>query len=515
MKKILTLIILVALSLTAAPQRTLTKKLERLDAYFGQARADWEVPGMAVAIVKDGQLVFSKGYGTRNVATGEPVDGNTLFAIASNTKAYTAAALAILVDEGKLSWGDKVHEYLPWFELYDPYVTQNMTITDLLTHRSGLKTFSGDLIWWGTHYDREEVVRRARHCEPVYGFRERYGYNNIMYIAAGLVIEEVTGMSWEEFIRERFLEPLGMDRTVTSTRDLGGMVNVSAPHNDVDGEQVPIEWQNWDNVAPAGALISSVDDAVRWLIFQMDKGVTREGDTLIKAERFREMWSVVTPQGISAWSEGMFPSNYFKGYGLGWSIQDYLGHKVIGHGGGYDGFITNTTFVPGENIGFAIFTNKNTSLYYPLLYKILDVMLENPEEKDWSREFLTLIERREEYEKKQREKAEEERAKDSEPTLPVVKYLGTYSSEMYGDAKVYLDNGEMMVNLVPTDKAIGTLRHWQYNTWEIELKQITSLPRGLVNFLINEKGEVYEMQIDIPNPDFDFTELKFLKKGEE
>lgn len=512
MKKILTLIILVSLTLSATSQRSLNKKLERLDVYFEQALEDWEVPGMAVAIVKDGEIIFSKGYGTRNVETGEPVDPNTLFAIASNSKSFTTAALAMLVDEGKINWNDKVREYLPWFKLYDPYVSENMTIKDLLTHRSGLKTFSGDLIWWGTGYSSEEVVRRARHCEPTYGFRAHYGYNNIMYIAAGLIIEEVTGKDWNVFIRERILDPLEMSRTVTSVNDLPGMENVSAPHNDVDGSQITIEWQNWDNVAAAGGLISCVNDVSKWLIFQMNKGVTFDGDTLIEAERFREMWSVVTPQGISAWSESMYPSTHFRGYGLGWSVHDYLGKKVIGHGGGYDGFITNTTFIPEENLGFTILTNKNTSLYYPLRFKIMDEMLENEEEKDWSADFLELIKMREANQKKAHEKAEEERAKDSKPTLPVESYLGTYTSEMYGDAVVYMEDDRMMVDFKPTGKAIGHLDHWQYNTWQVELKQITSLPKGLVNFLINDQGEVYEMQVDIPNPDFDFTELEFLKK---
>lgn len=511
MKKTLILIILLVLALSATSQRSLNKKLERLDSYFEQSIQDWEVPGMAVAIVKDDQVVFSKGYGTRNVDTGDPVDGNTLFAIASNSKAFTSAALAMLVDEGKISWKDKVRDYLPWFELYDPYVSDNMTITDLLTHRSGLKTFSGDLIWWGTKYDREEVVRRARFCEPSYGFRERYGYNNLMYIAAGLVIEEVTGMSWDDFVKERILEPLEMDRTVSSTNDLPGMDNVSAPHNDVDGKQITIEWQNWDNIAPAGGLISSTNDVSKWLIFQMNKGVTAYGDTLIQKERFREMWSVITPMGISSFFEQNFPSVHFRGYGLGWSMQDYLGRKIISHSGGYDGFITNTAFLPEEELAFVILTNKNTSLFYPLVFKIADVMLENPDEKDWSSEFLKLINARDEMQEEARKKAEEERVKDSKPTLPLEAYMGTYSSEMYGDAEVYTEDGQMMVNFEPTDKAIGTLVHWQYNTWQIELKQITSLPKGLVNFLINDKGEVYEMQVDIPNPDFDFTELKFLR----
>jgi CubicO group peptidase (beta-lactamase class C family) len=211
MNKIFSLLLVLFFSVSLFAQKDLDRKLKELDAYYEQALIDWNVPGMAVAIVKNGEIILSKGYGTLDVNTGAEVDGNSLFAIASNTKAFTATALAMLVDEGKLSWDDRVRDYLPWFELYDPYVSDNFTIRDLLTHRSGLTTFSGDLIWYGTNLGREEVVRNAKYLEPTFGFRGGWGYSNIMYIAAGLVIEEVSGQSWDEFIRERILLPLHMD----------------------------------------------------------------------------------------------------------------------------------------------------------------------------------------------------------------------------------------------------------------------------------------------------------------
>lgn len=508
MKKLFTLLMIALLTVAAVAQKNTDRKLRQLDAYYEQALADWEVPGMAVAIVKDGEIIFSKGYGTLNVNKGGSVDGNSLFAIASNSKAFTSAALAMLVDEGKLSWDDKVRDHLPWFELYDPYVSGNFTIRDLLTHRSGLKTFSGDLIWYGTYHNREEVVRKAKYLEPVFGFRGGYGYSNIMYIAAGLVIEEVSGMSWDEFIRLQILEPLHMDRTLSSTLDLEGMDNVSAPHNDVDDGIIPIEWLNWDNVAPAGGLISSVNDVSQWLIFQMNKGITPDGDTLLSEARFDEMWSAVNPQGVSGWSARTWPSTHFKAYGLGWAMFDYHGRKVLGHGGGYDGFISNTSFVPEEGLGMVFLTNKNTSLYYPLKYKTLDVMLDAKEETDWSADFLALINSREENDE------QEEPLPETEPTLALDAYTGTYSCEMYGDAKVYFDGEQLMLHLMPTEIFVGHLNHLQYNTWEVEFKPVPALPKGKVNFLIDEQGKVYEMQIDVPNPDFDFTELKFYKVEE-
>jgi hypothetical protein len=223
------------------------------------------------------------------------------------------------------------------------------------------------------------------------------------------------------------------------------------------------------------------------------------------------MWSGISPQDVTSWSEKNWPSTHYKAYGLGWSTFDYLGSKVIGHGGGYDGFITNTTFVPEKGLGMVILTNKNTSLYYPLKFKTLDILLNNEQETDWSNNFLELIESREEWKKDNDKKKEEERAKDSKPSLPVEDYLGIYNCEMYGDAKVYSEGGQLMVHLLPTEIFVGHLNHWQYNTWQVELKGVPALPKGLVNFIIDANGKVVEMEIDIPNPDFDFTELEFLK----
>jgi CubicO group peptidase (beta-lactamase class C family) len=514
MKKIIYFIVVFLLSVSLFAQKGLDKKLKALDDYYEQALSDWNVPGMAVAIVKDGKIIFSKGYGTANVDNGSTVDGNTLFAIASNTKAFTATALAMLIEEGKLSWDDPVRKYLPWFKLYDPYVSESFTIRDLLTHRSGLKTFSGDLLWYGTDLSRREVVENARFLEPTFGFRAGYGYSNIMYIAAGLVIEEISGMKWDDFIRQRILDPLNMDRTQTSTIALEGLENVSSPHNDFDDGLITIKWLNWDNIAPAGSIISSANEVSQWLIFQMNRGITPGGDTLLDSKYFDQMWAAQNPQSINSWSAATWPSTHFKAYGLGWAMFDYHGRKILGHGGGYDGFISNTTFVPEENLGMVFLTNKNTSLYYPLKFKTLDVILGAEEEKDWSADFLTMIEQREEQSKMQEKKAEESRVKDSSPTLPLEDYLGVYHCEMYGDARVWMEGDQMMVHLGPTDIFIGHLSHWQYNTWKVELKKVPALPSGLINFVIDDKGDVFEMQMDVPNPDFDFTELKFYKLKE-
>ncbi|HZK08152.1 MAG TPA: serine hydrolase [Bacteroidales bacterium] len=492
-----------------AQKDNLNKQLSTLDDYYAKARVDWEVPALAVAIVKNGQIVFEKGYGQRDINSGGTTDQNTMFAVASNTKAFTAAALAILVDEGLIHWDDPVTEYLPWFRMYDPYVTAHMTIRDLLTHRSGLATFSGDLIWYGSTYSRREVIERARFLKPMYGFRENFGYSNIMYIAAGEIIPAVTGKSWDDFIREHFFEPLHMTRSITSTTQLDKFENVATPHTDFNDEVVTIEYLNWDNVAAAGAIISSVHDMSQWLMLQLNHGIVKD-DTIFSPARSREMWSQNTVQNVSGFSEKTWPTTFFKSYGLGWGLNNYLGHKIVSHSGGYDGMISYTCLVPDENLGFVILTNKNSSLYYPLIYQTLDVMLGGID-KDWSAFILDRNRPHKDEPARKKEPTPAEKYDNTSPSVPLQEYTGTYSGQLYGDANVYLRDDTLMVQLVPSPLFLGTLRHLYFDTFEITFTNLPSLPKGTVQFVQDAQANIHEMKIDVPNPDFDFTELEFIK----
>ena len=249
--------ITIALSLTLSVQgqdAEFEAIISKVDQYIQKSKDDWKVPGVAIGIIKNDSLVFAKGYGLRRIDKKDKVDENTLYGIASNSKAFTAAAIAILVDEGKVKWDDPVKKHLPYFELYDPYVSNNMTIRDLLCHRSGLKTFSGDLIWYGSNYSRKEVVQRAKYLKPSYGFRSHYGYSNIMYLTAGLVIEAVSGKTWDEFIKERIFIPLGMNNSNTSESVIVKQDNYAMPHITYKEEIIPYNYVKWDNIAPAGAM---------------------------------------------------------------------------------------------------------------------------------------------------------------------------------------------------------------------------------------------------------------------
>jgi len=502
---------LVLSSLPLVSQTRGTADLEKLDSYFAEALKDWNVPGMAIAIVKDGEVMFSKGYGVKHVKEGGTVDEHTLFAIASNSKAFNAAALAILVDEGRIDWDDRVVEHLPYFQLYDPYVTYEMRIRDLLSHRSGLGTFSGDLLWWGTSYSAEEVVKRARFLKPAGPFRARYGYSNLMFIAAGEIVPAVTGQSWSDFVRTRIFQALGMDNTVASVKELQGRENVATPHREWKGQVIPMPWQNWDNVTAAGGIISCASDMAKWLRLQLNRG-SFDGVRIFSEESSRTMWTphIIIP--VSERSQKRYPSTHFRAYGLGWGLMDYLGRKVVQHGGAYDGMFSRVALVPEEHLGMVILTNSQTSIQTALMYKILGTFFKETE-RDWSTEFLQRAQENRQRTKARRAKAIGKQIPNTTPSHALEDYAGVYGGEMYGNAEVKLENGALVIRFLPTPDLVGDLSHWHYDTFLVKWrKHFAWFDEGTVQFLMDAKGNIVEMKVDVPNDDLWFTELEFKRK---
>lgn len=509
--RLLALVLIVPFLLQAQSKKDF-ETIEQLDKKLSQMVDEWETPGMAVAIFKGDSVILSKGYGYKNINTKEKVDKNTIFPVASITKTFTASAIGTLVDEGKLKLDDKVRDYLPWFELYSPYVSENMTIRDLLCHRSGLETFSGDLLWNASTFTTEEVVRKAKYLEPKYGFREHYGYSNIMFIAAGEVIEAVTGMEYPEYIQKTFLDPLGMKRTLTSVSMFENTDNVVTAHINKNDEIITVPFLNWDNIGAAGILNSSVQDMTQWMRLHLNNG-SLDGEEYLSSDFSHEMWQAHTPQTISSFSKQIWPSKHFEAYGLGWGTFDYHGRKIVGHGGGYDGILSYFGLVPEEDLGFVILTNSGSMLYYTTRFVILDAFLNSGKEKDWN-SFLQNFDQR----RKQKEIDEEKELlakKDASlpPSRELKAYTGTYSGEMYGDAEVSLTKeGKLHIQLVPSPKYYSTLEHLRYNTFIIRLEEFPRFPAGTVQFVLDKFGEPTELKIEIPNPDFYFEELKFLKQ---
>lgn len=483
-------------------------KIAEIDKYAQKVQADWKIPGMAIAIVKDDKVIFQKGYGVRDVNKSDRVDENTLFAIASNSKAFTTAALAILIDEKKIGgWDDKVSKYLPEFQMYDPYVTNELTIRDLVSHRSGLDTFSGDLLWYDTTYGTDEILRRVRFLKPVRGFRAGYGYQNLMFVAAGRIVEKASGKRWGEFVKERILTPLGMTRTTTTVRDL--KENYALPHNESGGGKLrALPLGNIDAGIGLAGLNSSVADVSKWLRLQLGRGKF-EGRQIYTEQRANEMWQQNIFIPVNSFPPANAPTQMFNGYGLGWFINDYRGKKLVAHTGGLDGMITQTAMLPQENLGLVVLTNSETGAIGIMRNKILDVFLDAPK-RDWNAEALERDKQNKMREKEEDKKKDQSRVANTRPSLALKNYAGTYSSEMYGDVSVTEENGKLALRLGPAPNFVADLEHWHYDTFQIKWRSTVNynFPRGWVTFTLDGQGKTEMLKIDQPNNDFWFYELE-------
>jgi CubicO group peptidase (beta-lactamase class C family) len=472
-------------------------RLEKIDSYIKQAINDWKMPGFAVAIVKNDSVIFSKGYGVRNIEKNEPVNENTNFMIASCSKAFTTASIARLVDQGKLKWDDPVIKYLPYFHMFDPWVTKEMTIRDLVTHRSGLATFSGDILWLGSTYDKDEVIRRSQYLKPTTSFRSRYGYQNIMFSVAGEVIKVVSDTNWHSYVKHNFFEPLGMERSNTSIKEMKEKGNNAWPHRTKDGNVVPhSDYYSIETVAPAGAINSNVIDMAQWIRLQLNKG--KYGDIRIFSER----------QSNEMWSNNMFLGN--SNYGLGWFIAYNNGKRVLNHGGGMPGMISDVTIIPEEKFGMAILSNYETGMVNAIRNYIMDIMM-NVEPKDYNKTSLESFKRRFENFEKENKRREEIRVKNTKPSLPLEKYCGIYEDKMYGKAEVNLKDGKLFLQFIPSPTFRGELKHYHFDQFYVDWED-EFLTRGWIKFDMNLNGEIKQFAIEVPNsPDFIFTELLFEK----
>jgi CubicO group peptidase (beta-lactamase class C family) len=479
--------------------------LGKLNAYLAKSVVEHQVPGLSIGIVQDGEILFQQGYGVCNIDAPTRVNTSSMFGIASLSKAFTATAIGMLVDEGKLNWNDKVITHLPYFKLSDPVITQLLTVEDILCHRSGLKTFDGDLLWYGTAIPRAEILQRMHHRPIAFDFRDGFGYQNIMYIAAGEIILKVSGKTWDEFLRDRIFTPLGMNKTNTSINAYKEQSNVAMPHID----RIPQTLINYDNSGAAAALNSNVVDMQKWIGFLLNSGAVGP-DTLIKAHTLRKIWQVHTPLGVSQADEER--GTNFKGYGLGWFIMDYKGMKVVHHGGGLPGYITKLALVPAHNLGIIIMTNDNSSLPTALMYTVLDMLKNTKDEaKDWSAEFFEYQQKQKQNDTEKQAKVEAARVKGTKPDAPVNAFYGTYNDPYYGKATINKGKKGPVLVLEPAAALFtATLEHWQNNDFVFQFND-AFLPKGFARFEV-ENGVVTSFTIDLPNPDFHFSNLKFIRE---
>lgn len=504
-------------AVAAAPEkieRGLTaEQVEILDAQIEQMRKEWEVPGLSVAIVQDDQVLLCKGYGVREQGNDAAADENTLYAIASNSKAFTAAALAILVDEGKVRWDDPVSKYLPWLRLSDPLATSDLRVRDLLCHRSGLGTFSGDLLWWGTPYSPREILERSVHLKPENPFRGGYGYSNLMYLAAGEVIQVASGQSWGDFVQQRILQPLKMERTRVSTNDLVGMTNVATPHKTLLDRSVPISWMNWDSMVAAGGIISSASDMSAWLRLQLRGGQLADGTRVFSPETSYEMWQPQTIIPLSKARSLRVPSSHFRAYGLGWSLSDYQGVKLVGHSGGYDGMYSETLMVPERNLGICVLTNSMTSIGNAICQTVVDRALNAPE-RDWNNENLKQFRKSRKEFSDRIAAATKPTAEGTKPSHPLEAYTGSFECPLYGKASIEWNEDKLRIRFHPYSELTATLEHLHYDTFVIKWdKSFAWFEEGTAHFVADAKGQFTRIELNIPNDDLWFHELKLSRIG--
>lgn len=478
-----------------------------MDIYVSRAMRTFDVPGLSVAIVKDGKILLAKGYGVRKMGEPTPVDENSLFGIGSNTKAFTSAALPTLVDEGKISWDDRVFERLPGFQMYDPYVSHEMTIRDMLTHRSGMGLGEGDLlIWPHTTYTRDEIIFRLRFMKPASSFRSHYAYDNIMYIGAGQIIPAITGKSWDDYIHERILLPLGMTNTNLSTDALKPGVNFAWPHSEIEGKLTPIEPHNLDNAAPAGSINSSAAEMAKWVQLQLGHGkIPGSGKRIFSETQSRAMWSAQTilPINERAGPLAALRPN-FAAYGLGWGLRDYHGRKLVGHTGGVAGYVSRVMLVPEENLGVVILTNaEQDSAFDSILFHILDHYLAvSPT--DWIAAFKAADDLEQKEAKETLQKSASARVANSKPSLPLEKYVGSYSDPWYGAMSIKIEGSNLVFRLEHTPEAIADLQHWQNDTFKTRWRD-RSIEDAFLTFTLKPDGAIDHFTLQAVSPLADFS----------
>ncbi|MFA6114629.1 MAG: serine hydrolase [Sphingomonas sp.] len=507
------------LALLAAPA---TAELPAgFDARVEALRKASGTPGMAVAIVENGKVVLAKGYGVRKLGAPQKVDADTIFTIGSTAKAMTAAAIATLVDAGKLGWDDKVIDHLPGFQMYDSWVTREMTVRDLLVHRSGLGLGAGDLLYIPRgSYSRAEIVRRLRYVKPATSFRSGYAYDNVLYIVAGQLIEEVSGQSWEEYLREHVFKPAGMmhaedefTRTFTVANRSQSHARYGGPVRGTGEMRMLDERDHLPQASgPAGLVAASANDMARWLQVQLAQGAVPGGGRLFSEAQAKQMWTPVTPIPIATLPEpvaGTQPS--FQSYALGWEVRDYHGTKIVWHAGGVYGSTSVVVLIPEKNVGFSIELNsEETEPRQGLMYELLDHYLGRPKQ-DWPARFGAY--------RKQRIAAAEAAvaAKVAAPakigpSLPLDRYAGQYVDPWYGKLTVGAGPQGLTVDFVPTPRMKARLEHYQYDTFIAKFDD-PGIESAYLTFALDAEGRVSRITAAPVSPiadfSFDYRDLAF------
>jgi CubicO group peptidase (beta-lactamase class C family) len=520
MKKSIIFLLLTGIAVSVFPH-SLTSS--QMDSLVGLTMKTFNVPGIAVAVVKDDKVVFAKGYGVRSIERKHKVDENTLFAIASNTKAFTAAALGILIDEGRLTWDSRVTDFIPEFKLYNPWVTEEFTIRDLLTHRSGMGLGAGDLMVWpdSASFTIPEIIHNLRYLKPVSSFRTKYDYDNLLYIVAGEVVARVSGTSWEEFVETRIMHPLGMKHSAASISRLKDRTNIIDAHVPVDGRLKVIPKGEGNVLNAAGGIYSNITDMSKWVIMQMNNG--QYGDKLeqrIFSEKVHdEMWTpqtIVPVRGKSAYN------THFSSYGLGWDLKDVKGCLQASHTGGLMGIVTQVTIIPELRLGIIVFTNQQEGAAFSAITNSIKDSYFGMEAVDRVKELSERVSNSIAEAAKITDAIEEKIAEQHKNGLAVpdqAPYAGTYSDNWFGDVVISWDGRRLRFQSLRSPKLRGDMQYFTGNTFIVRWDDRTLDADAYAVFSLNADGKPCAMTMKAISPltdfSFDFHDLDFVRKAEK
>lgn len=491
--------------------------LKGLSESIAGSMARWKVPGMAVAIIQDGQIVWAEGFGWRDVENKLKVTPKTLFAIGSTSKAFTAATVGILVDEGKIDWDKPVREYLPRFKLWDDFATARMTPRDLLCHRSGLPRH--DLMWYGSPLSREEILNRLAYLEPNRDFRTVFQYQNLMFLSAGYLVEKVSGTTWEDFTRRRILDPLGMTSTNFSVAAMRAADDHALPYGEKKDKIEVLPYRNIDAVGPAGSINSNVIDMANWVRLNLDEGLFG-GKPIISGSAMAQIHSpqMVVQDPAVLLLHG-FPELFYPSYGMGWFLTSYRGHTLLHHGGNIDGFSALVSYMPRDKTGLVILTNLNgTVLPYVVMFDIYDRLL-RLDKGGWEKRFKDVLDKMKAEAEKNQKEADKDRRPNTTPSHPLEDYVGDYAHPAYGNLAVIKDGSALKVNYNSRD---FVLEHYHYDVFEMKETPASDVPAVKGTFGMDIKGNVMTLSLPLEasvkdivfgrKPDKGMTERSFLEK---
>lgn len=488
-----------------------------LDQLIRSTLEAFDVPGISVGIVKDGKVVYADGHGVRSMNNNLPMDENTLVGIASNSKGFTCFALGMLVDEGKINWDDKVRKYIPEFKMYDPWVTEEFTIRDLVTHRSGLPLGAGDLMFFpeGGDFNVEDVIHNVRFLEPSHSFRSTFMYNNNMFIIAGEVIHRVSGLTWEEFIENRIMKPMGMKSSKASYNRVKDKSNIIDAHLPVDGvvQAIPHDWSETANAA--GGNMSNITDMLVWAEFLMNGGVTKDGTRLISERQMHELWQLQTPLSVGP----DHPYNtHFRGYGLGWFLSDVNGYKEVTHTGGLIGTVTQFTIIPEIDLGIVVLTNQMVGAAFTTITNTIKDSYLGYEDRNWLAQNKKRMDRYYAYNDSLQAVvySQVDKMLEDPDCLNEEAVVGTYTDAWFGDIVIKKEGDRLTINCVKSPRLFGQLLPYNATTYVAKWNDRSYDADAFVLFNFDEKGRAIraEMKFIAPITDFsfDFHDLKLERK---